>query len=715
MSYDGFYSELSSRGTANDALNQIVTLKDKVVVLAAEAEVSADRSENAAAIAEVKATEAINSAASALTSKESAEISETNAGLSAQQAAIALVATSRFCGVSAIAPSTRLDGSALQQADEWYNSVDKLYYSWNGTAWVALNSSAQQLEERLSETSDPAKGAGMIGWRRSSQNGEINSAGKMLSAQPVNPLEFYRLVVSKPDPSSPATWDWSPAVIAAATAANGGIVDGAGGSFRISNTEILATCKIQNITLKPYSSVTGGVLLTISGHDSKLDLTIDADGKGIGGVEVKGNRVTGSLKVSNVVGQLQALGGTQGALKLSGTDADISLLVENLLIGTSTNTSIPRMVTTDNTSAAATRNTFRAIGRNVQCGWVTTQDQVHCETLIIDGVMDNGIYHLQGSATAGAVRIRDCHDEPVVAKAGLHIDDLTVIDCNGFSSMSGETHDTDFSVGTYTVISNDPTKTYRPLTVRAANVNSKARIGVLQGKMYLTTDTTIGGIFQFEAGSVSELSVGEINLEVHYIAGSTKILANMSKLKSVNIGKLTIKFIDDTGTLTFADKIDFRLPPAIAGLSYVGEVFITSDSAEVRVVNAVQPLIQLAPNMEVSTTIGPYILQESASFPSPRIFVGTGVPLVGSWNRGDTIRIKAPFSGGVCEYTCITGGSPGIWRASKWIVGRGTTASRPALTGNDIGVNYLDNTLNANGKPIWWNGSAWVDALGATV
>ena len=162
MSYDGFYGELSSRGTANDALNQIVTLKDKVVVLAAEAEVSADRSENAAAIAEVKSTEAINSAASALTSKESAEISETNAGLSAQQAAIALVATSRFCGVSAIAPSTRLDGSALQQADEYHNSGDNLRYSWSGTAWVALNAGVQALETKLADHEDPTKGATVV-------------------------------------------------------------------------------------------------------------------------------------------------------------------------------------------------------------------------------------------------------------------------------------------------------------------------------------------------------------------------------------------------------------------------------------------------------------------------------------------------------------------------------------------------------------------------
>lgn len=161
MSYDGFYSELSSRGTANDTLNQIITLKDKVVVLAAEVEVSADRSEDAAAIAEVKSAEAIGSAASALTSKESAETSEANASLSAQQAAVALVATSRFCGVSATPPLTRLDGSALQEADEYQNAIDKLRYSWTGTNWVSLNGGAQELEIRLGSR-DPDKGAELV-------------------------------------------------------------------------------------------------------------------------------------------------------------------------------------------------------------------------------------------------------------------------------------------------------------------------------------------------------------------------------------------------------------------------------------------------------------------------------------------------------------------------------------------------------------------------
>lgn len=47
---------------------------------------------------------------------------------------------------------------------------------------------------------------------------------------------------------------------------------------------------------------------------------------------------------------------------------------------------------------------------------------------------------------------------------------------------------------------------------------------------------------------------------------------------------------------------------------------------------------------------------------------------------------------------------------------KGTTAARPTLTAEDVGFGpYLDTTLDADGKPIWWNGTAWVDATGATV
>ena len=247
MSYDGFYGDLSTRGTANEALGQITVLKDRVSILAAEAEVSAIDSEVSATTSGIKAAASVASAASALSSKNAAETSEVNAGFSEEQAvnsataaalsetnaaesattatsakditltqaAIssdaattasasattattkaaeaaasalaalnsqtaaktsetnakasetaalpAIVAGLRFCGVSTTAPTTRTNGTALQVADEYHNSGDKLRYTWSGTAWVALNSIAQQLEERLADDSDPVNGAYKVG------------------------------------------------------------------------------------------------------------------------------------------------------------------------------------------------------------------------------------------------------------------------------------------------------------------------------------------------------------------------------------------------------------------------------------------------------------------------------------------------------------------------------------------------------------------------
>lgn len=55
------------------------------------------------------------------------------------------------------------------------------------------------------------------------------------------------------------------------------------------------------------------------------------------------------------------------------------------------------------------------------------------------------------------------------------------------------------------------------------------------------------------------------------------------------------------------------------------------------------------------------------------------------------------------------------WKSTSWQPDKGTTANRPVPTSADYGVVYLDTTLDADGKPIWWNGTAWVDATGAVV
>ena len=46
--------------------------------------------------------------------------------------------------------------------------------------------------------------------------------------------------------------------------------------------------------------------------------------------------------------------------------------------------------------------------------------------------------------------------------------------------------------------------------------------------------------------------------------------------------------------------------------------------------------------------------------------------------------------------------------------GKGATASRPVLSAHRRAI-YFDTTLNANGKPVFWTGTAWVDSSGAAV
>jgi hypothetical protein len=55
--------------------------------------------------------------------------------------------------------------------------------------------------------------------------------------------------------------------------------------------------------------------------------------------------------------------------------------------------------------------------------------------------------------------------------------------------------------------------------------------------------------------------------------------------------------------------------------------------------------------------------------------------------------------------------------SSRGYTKRGVTAGRPTLSesADEMGSMYLDTTLAANGKPIFWTGLVWVDGLGVVV
>jgi hypothetical protein len=86
--------------------------------------------------------------------------------------------------------------------------------------------------------------------------------------------------------------------------------------------------------------------------------------------------------------------------------------------------------------------------------------------------------------------------------------------------------------------------------------------------------------------------------------------------------------------------------------------------------------------------------------------------------QNDRVILTMPTLGRGSEYIATVASASGsaVYRMiSQAGVSKDVTGSRPAPTASDVGLMYLDTTLDADGKPIWWNGAAWLDATGATV
>ena len=85
---------------------------------------------------------------------------------------------------------------------------------------------------------------------------------------------------------------------------------------------------------------------------------------------------------------------------------------------------------------------------------------------------------------------------------------------------------------------------------------------------------------------------------------------------------------------------------------------------------------------------------------------------------GDRWIHPSPVIGGGHTYVCVAGSYLGsaTWRlASQYGVKKDSSVNRPSVNSMDVGLLFLDTTLGANGKPIHYNGSAWVNESGASV
>lgn len=85
---------------------------------------------------------------------------------------------------------------------------------------------------------------------------------------------------------------------------------------------------------------------------------------------------------------------------------------------------------------------------------------------------------------------------------------------------------------------------------------------------------------------------------------------------------------------------------------------------------------------------------------------------------GDRWVKPTPALGGGWVYVCTSGSYLGsaTWSVvSQFGVKKDTTANRPSVSSIDSGLMYLDTTISANGKAIWYTGTSWVNESGTVV
>ena len=136
MAYDGFYSDLSTRGTSSDLLTQAKSVSAEIVDLASSVLLNTER-------VLASANQANSSAVNSKNSADLAKVSELAAAVSAANAKsselIVTTSVSPYLGASATVPTVRRDGSPLQVGDTYLNTATGLEYIYRSGAWVVRN------------------------------------------------------------------------------------------------------------------------------------------------------------------------------------------------------------------------------------------------------------------------------------------------------------------------------------------------------------------------------------------------------------------------------------------------------------------------------------------------------------------------------------------------------------------------------------------------
>jgi hypothetical protein len=471
------------------------------------------------------------------------------------------------------------------------------------------------------------------------------------------------------------------------------------GTFSIAGTHVIAADRtrlsMRNAVLKVRDETGAGYgMIKVTGNDCHVDVVIDHNGLGIGGVGVTGDRNYVKAIGSNFVGSASS-GPAESVVKNEGDGNTIWAEGYSLGHGTASG-AVPRLVTCQGGGSGTKIEMLK--GRDVYDGLVVGEhSDVTVVATDIDGCSDNPFYVLGRSHRLRVLGGRCRNFGEIAFKGNDH----------EISNMSFE----DFLICT---IENVNRLAFRNCKFRHSDATRAGSVIATRATNTASTDITLenchaeinvknGGLAHLSAGTVSGFKVtgGKYQLTwTDLTSAKARIVTHSNAATSLVYQGVTIQ-LDDAKTtpLTAANILDWDIPTLSAMSIWDRCTVINNTAAMVRVGSGggiIQPNMQVRDDGLLRGDPGSSVQSLASAVKGVRW--STAAPTAGTWAVGDIVFNSSPSLGRPRSWVCTKAGTPGTWTAAGQSGLRsGSRSPVGAVVPRTIGEIYV----RTSGPTLW--------------
>lgn len=455
------------------------------------------------------------------------------------------------------------------------------------------------------------------------------------------------------------------------------------GTFSIAGTHVLSADRtrlsMRDAVLRIRDETGAGYgILKVTGNDCHVEVVIDHNGLGVGGVGVTGDRNYIKVIGSNLVGSA-ASGSAESVVKNEGNDNVIWAEGYDVLRGTARG-AVPRLVTCQGRGSGTRIELLK--GRNIYDGLVMSEhSDVTVAAIDIEGCDDNPLYIL-GTARRLRVLGGSCRNFGEICFKG-HDHELSNTSFQDFLISTIENVD-GLVFRNCKFRHSDATRTAPVIATRATN---SASSNITLENCQAEVNVGNSGLAHFSVGVVNDFRVigGRYKLTwIDRTHAKARIVTHANPATSVTYKDVTVQ-ISDTRTprLTAANILNWDIPTLSSATSAWDRCTVINDTAAVVRVGSVGGIIQ--PNLHV---------QDDAL----RVRWSSAPPETGKWAVGDIVFNSSPPKGGPRSWVCTRAGTPGAWTPAD-SSGMRSGPRSPVGTVRPIAIGEI--YLRTTGPTLW--------------